>query len=156
MTEISATKRLRIEAQGYTGLSDEDIAVVDPWLRMAPALCMVWTGIATYLQSALAILVLIPIALVGALMPGHPFEVVYNHGIRHITRTRKLPAARAPRRFACGVASVWLAATYWAFQSGSPVTGQILGYSFVAVAAFPTCTGFCIPSFVYGRLLGKQ
>ena len=44
MNTVSSTTRKRIEAQGYLGLSDAALAEVGPWLRLAPAICMVWSG----------------------------------------------------------------------------------------------------------------
>jgi hypothetical protein len=154
MSSVSATTRKRIEAQGYLGLSDADLAEVGPWLRFAPAGCMVWIAIATYYQSEAALIVLAPIAALGAMFRGHPFEIVYNHGFRYVLGTQRLPPAGAPRRFACGVATVWLIAASWAFYIGAPVLGQVLGFSLAAAAAVPAFTDFCIPSFIYGLIFG--
>jgi hypothetical protein len=155
MKPVSTTTRNRIEAQGYLGLSDDEMAEVGPWLRFAPAGCMVWIAIATFYQSEMAIIALAPIAALGAILRGHPFEVIYNHGIRHMTGTRHLPPAGKPRRFACAVATVWLIAASWAFYSGSVLLGQILGYSLAVAAAVPAFTDFCIPSFLFGLMFGK-
>jgi hypothetical protein len=155
MNSVSSTTRKRIEAQGYLGLSDSDLAEVGPWLRLAPAMCMVWTGIATFYQSELALMILVPFAALGAILRGHPFETIYNYGIRHIVGTQRLPPAQAPRRFACGVATIYLIVTIIAFHNGFPFVGQFFGFSLVAAAAFPTFTNFCIPSFIYGLIFGK-
>ena len=155
MSSNSATTRKRLEAQGYVGLSDSELAEVGPWLRLAPAGCMVWIAIATYYQSEAALMLLVPIAALGGIFRSHPFEIVYNHGIRHVLGIRRLPPAGAPRRFACGVAAVWLIATSWAFYSDALVLGQVLGFSLAAAAGVPTFSDFCIPSFVYGLIFGK-
>ena len=155
MSSTSATTRRRIEAQGYLGMSDAEIAEVGPWLRLAPAGCMVWIAVATYFQSEAALILLAPIAALGAIFRGHPFEITYNHGIRHMLGTRRLPPAGTPRRFACAVATVWLVAASWAFYSDAAVLGQVLGFSLAAAAAVPAFTDFCIPSFVYGLIFGK-
>jgi hypothetical protein len=155
MSSDSTTTRNRIEAQGYLGMSDAELSAVGPWLRLAPAGCMVWIAIATYYQSEAALMLLAPIAALGAIFRSHPFEITYNHGIRHILGTQRLPPAGAPRRFACAVATVWLVAASWAFYSGAPVLGQALGFSLAAAAGVPTFTDFCIPSFVYGLIFGK-
>ena len=120
MNTVSSTTRKRIEAQGYLGLSDAGLAEVGPWLRLAPAICMVWSAIATLYQSELALMILVPFAALGALLRGHPFEAIYNYGIRHIIGTQKLPPAQAPRRFACGVATIYLLVTIIAFHNGFP------------------------------------
>jgi hypothetical protein len=96
-----------------------------------------------------------PFAALGALTRGHPFDAIYNHGLRHIVRTRRLPPYRAPRRFACAVATAWLGAAGWAFFAGFRKAGYTLGGSLVLAALVPTLTNFCIPSFFYGLLFGR-
>ena len=155
MSTVSTTTRQRIEAQGYLGLSDATLAEVGPWLRLSPAICMVWVAIATFYESVTALTVLIPFAALGVVLPWHPFDATYNHGIRHLIGTELLPRAGAPRRFACFVATVWLIATSWAFYSGAATLGYVLGGSLVVAAAVPTFTDFCIPSFFYGLMFGK-
>jgi len=155
MGSVSPTTRRRIEAQGYVGLSDSTLAEIGLWLRFSPAICMTWVAIATYNASATALLLLIPFAALGAIMPWHPFDLIYNHGIRHFLRTQILPRANAPRQFACGVATVWLGAVSWAFLTGATTLGYILGFSLAIAAAVPTFTDFCIPSFFYGLMFGK-
>ena len=155
MSTVSATTRQRIEAQGYLGLSDETLAKVGPWLRLSPAICMVWVAIATFYESATALWVLIPFAALGVILPWHPFDVIYNLGIRNLIGTELLPRSHAPRKFACMVATVWLIATSWAFYSGATTLGYVLGGSLVVAAAVPTFTDFCIPSFFYGLMFGK-
>ncbi len=155
MSTVSLTTRKRIEAQGYLGLSDADLSEVGPWLRLSPAICMVWVAIATWNESTTALLVLIPFAALGSILPWHPFDVIYNLGIRHFLATQVLPRSRAPRRFACFVATIWLGATAWAFYSEATILGYVLGSSLSVAAAVPTFTDFCIPSFFYGLMFGK-
>ncbi len=155
MSTISKTTRRRIEAQGYLGLNDATLAKVGPWLRFSPAICMVWIAIATYYESVPGLLALVPFAALGAILPWHPFDAIYNYGIRHILGTPLLPRANAPRKFACKVAVVWLIAISWAFYSGATLLGYILGGSLAFAAAVPTFTDFCIPSFFYGLIFGK-
>jgi uncharacterized protein DUF4395 len=150
-----ATMRRRVEAQGFVHLDDATLADVGPWLRLAPAICMTWTAAATIAASAPALWALVPFAALGAILRGHPFDAIYNHGIRHALRTPHLPPYNAPRRFACGVATIWLASTALAFQNGATLLGYILGFSLVLAAAVPTFTDFCIPSFIYGLVFGK-
>jgi Domain of unknown function (DUF4395) len=59
------------------------------------------------------------IAFLGSVLPFQPFGLLYNYGVRHLTGTGQLPHQGPQRRFACGVASVWLAATGWAFFVGA-------------------------------------
>ena len=155
MNTVSSITRKRIEAQGYLDLSDASIAEIGLWLRFSPAICAVWATIATYYESITALAVLIPLSALGAILPWHPFDAIYNYGIRHILGTELLPRSQAPRKFACMVATVWLIATSWAFYSGATILGYALGASLAVAAAVPALTDFCIPSFFYGLMFGK-
>lgn len=50
MSTVSATTRQRIEAQGYLCLSDATLAEVGPWLRLSPAICMVWVAMLPFIN----------------------------------------------------------------------------------------------------------
>ncbi|MES2483211.1 MAG: DUF4395 family protein, partial [Pseudomonadota bacterium] len=90
-----------------------------------------------------------------ALLPFHPFDLLYNYGARHITGTRPLPYQGPQRRFACGVATVWLVATGWAFQAGAAIVGFALGIPLILVAGLVSFTHYCIPSLIYNTLFHK-
>src|SRR5438046_6540271 len=120
---LSPVTRRRLEAQGFVGLDDVTLAEAGPWLRLAPAICAAWAALGTALGSPALIWALMPFAALGAVLRGHPFEVIYNYGIRHLLGTRRLPRYNAPRRFACAVATVWLGATGLALYAGATLLG---------------------------------
>ena len=148
-------KRVWVEMQGYTGLDDAGVSLVDQWSRLAPGICMAWVAVGAWQGSAAVIWALVPFAALGVLLPWHPFDLLYNVGLRHLTGTPPLPRHGRPRRFACSIATVWLISAASAFGAGAETLGRILGWSMAAAAAVPTLSGFCIPSFVYGLLFGK-
>ncbi len=150
---ISDKTRYRLEMQGYTGLSDKQLSEAAPWLKFAPAICAICTAISTYLDSYTLIWSLASLALLGAILPHHPFDVLYNFVIRHFLGQKLLPKSNAPRRFTCAVGTVWLLFTGYAFYSGADIAANILGYSMVAVATLSSTTDFCIPSWLYGKML---
>ena len=82
---VTAVDRRRVEAQGFLGLDDRQIGQIKYWLRLSPAICMTWTACGTVLQSAPVLWALAPFALLGALLPGHPFDLLYTFGIRRLT-----------------------------------------------------------------------
>jgi hypothetical protein len=147
--------RRRLEAQGFVGLDDSALADVGPWLRLAPALCAAWAAAGTALGSPVGLWALVPLAALGALRQGHPFDALYNHGVRYLLGTRRLPPYGVPRRLACAVAAAWLSLTGAAFFVGASGVGYALGSVLVLMALLTALTNFCIPSWVYGRLLGK-
>lgn len=153
---LSPVTRQRLECQGFVGCDDGTLAEVAPWLRLAPALCATWAAVGTALEAPLVLWALVPFAALGALRQGHPFDALYNHGVRHLLGTRRLPPYRAPRRIACAVAAVWLGLTGGAFFAGASIAGYVLGGALVLMALVTTVTDFCIPSFVYGLLVRCQ
>lgn len=155
MTEISPTTRSRIEAQGFFGYDDRALAQINYWLRLSPAICMVWAATGTALGSAPILWALVPFALLGAILPGHPFDVVYTYGLRHLVHGPRLPRYPLPRRFACLMATAMLAVASWGFQAENPVLGHVVGWSLAAAAFVNVSTGFCIPSFLYRLIFGK-
>jgi hypothetical protein len=145
------TRRL-LELQGYLGHDDATLSAIAPWTKLAPALCLVWTAVGTTLGSAQVIWALVPFALGGALLPYHPFDLLYNHLLRHLTGTPALPRHGAGRRFACSLATVWLVVAGTGFASGADLVGQLFGWSLVVTATSPVITGLCMPSYLWMRL----
>jgi len=152
---VSQVVRRRLEAQGFCGLDDATLEEVGPWLRWSPALCTFFMAAGVVLKSPAILWALAATALLGALLPFHPFDLLYNYGARHLTGTRALPHQGAQRRFACGVAAIWLLATGWAFQSGALPLAYALGIPLILVAGLVSVTHFCIPSLIYNTLFRK-
>lgn len=155
MSTVTATVRERIQAQGFCGLDDRTCAQINYPLRLSPAICMVWAAVGTALASSTILWALVPFAALGSILPGHPFDVLYNYGLRHLLRTPPLPRYGARRRFACAVATIMLVAAAWGFQTGMLVVGYVTGWLLVAAAFVNVSTGFCIPSFIIRILFGK-
>ncbi len=155
MSTVTSTVRERIQAQGFCGLDDKTAAQINYALRLSPAICMVWAAVGTALASPPILWALVPFAALGAILPGHPFDVLYNFGLRHLFGTPMLPCYGARRRFAFALATIMLIAAAGGFQAGEPMVGYILGWSVVAAAFVNVSTGFCIPSFIVRVFFGK-
>lgn len=154
MTTLSPVTRRRLEIQGFVDVDERTLAQTAPWLRLAFALCTVLAGIGTILASPMFLWALMPVAALAAAFPVHPFDLLYNHGLRYLTGTGRLPKRGAPNRFACGVGALWLIATGWAFYSGATVAGYILGGLLTFVGILVSTTDICIPSLIYRTLFG--
>jgi hypothetical protein len=146
--------RQRIETQGFLGLTDLEIRQINPWLRLAPGLCLVWIAIGVVNASPIILGMLVPFAFLGGVSDGHPFDVIYNHGIRHLLGLPELPDYRAPRRFACLMASTALSTAAILFAVGLTVPGYIIGGAMMMMATTNVLTGICGPAVIYGRLFG--
>jgi hypothetical protein len=148
------TARRRLEMQGFVGLSDEEIRQFNYWLRLSPALCLIWVATGVYLGSPILLAVLVPFAFLGGMTDGHPFDAIYNHGIRHWIGRAELPDYGPPRQFACLMASVMISSTALLFAFGYSTAGYALGGLMIVVASVQVATGFCMPSKIYGLLFG--
>lgn len=153
---IQTCRRRRIEMQGFVGLDDETLCAVGPWFRLAPAICMIWSGVGTVLASWLVTWSLVPFAILGAVLRGHPFDLIYEWGFRPLVNSPPIPRYGAPRRFACAVAAVWLGFTGWAFYVGATPVCWLLGTGMFLMALVQVTTDFCIPSFHFNLLSGKR
>lgn len=148
---LSASTLRRLEIQGMTA-SAGDIASIYPWHRLTFAICSLIAVAATATASRPLFLVLATVAVIGAVGPVHPFDLIYNLGIRHLRGTGPLPRRGAPTRFACGTAAIWLAATVWVLGKGLIAMGVGLGAGLAIMAILVATTDVCIPSMVYRGL----
>jgi hypothetical protein len=156
MERLSATRRRLLDIQGFDDVDDSTLVRTQAWLRFAPALCGIIAATGTAIASPLTLWSLAVIAAAGAILPFHPFDLIYNLGVRRITGGPRLPENGAPRRFACGLGSVWLVATGGLFAAGYDMPAYVLGAALVAVAMLVATTHICIPSMIFRTACGQM
>jgi len=144
-----------LETQGYC-LSGDEAHALRVGLRFPTALCLalVVTGLA--LESALIIALLVPVGAVAGWTPRHPFDLIWNHGLRHLTGAPELPRNPTRRRHAFKLATFWLAAVAVLFAVGATTAALVLGVVLVAVCTLVTVTNFCIPSTMLAWLEARS
>ena len=138
-----------LTVQGYR-LSSQERRALGFGLQFPTALCLalVVTGLA--LQSAVIILALVPIGAVAGWTARHPFDLLWNHGLRRLFGAPLLPPNPTPRRHAFKLATVWLLAVGVLFAVGQATAALVLGGVLVAVCGLVTVTHFCVPSTLLG------
>jgi hypothetical protein len=156
MMGLSTRRRTLLDIQGFEEIENETLARTEAWLRFAPAVCGLIAAAGTAMASPLTLWGLAVIAAAGAILPFHPFDLVYNLGVRRITGGPRLPDNRAPRRFACGLASVWLVTTGGLFAAGYDGPAYVLGAALVGVATLVATTHICIPSIIFRTACGQM
>ena len=124
MNKNHTCKELQI--QGHY-LDDEALAEIGPSMRWPYVLCASILVAGVALASPWVVWGLSAMAITTVFTPSHPFNYLYNHGVRHLTGTRPLPESTAQGKFACGVAGVWLIATGAAFFVGATTLGYVVG-----------------------------
>jgi hypothetical protein len=151
---MTPRKRRLLDIQGFDSVDVRELAPVAPWLRLAFGLCALLGGVGTALASPTILLVLAPFAVLAAASPVHPFDLIYNYGIRHFTGTGPLPRRGAPSRFGCGMGAILLLVTAWAFSAGHTGVGYALGAVVTFAALLVGTTDICIPSMIYRSMFG--
>src|SRR6266511_1297836 len=74
-TQTLTPRTIRLlDIQGFDTVDLQELAPVAPWLRLAFGLCALLAGVGTILASPTILLVLMPIAALGAASPVHPTE----------------------------------------------------------------------------------
>ena len=143
-----------LDIQGFDTVDAQELAPVAPWLRLTFGLCALLGGLGTVLASPAILLMLAAIAAIAAASPVHPFDLIYNYGIRHLTGTGPLPRRGVPTRVGCGMGAVFLLVTVWAFSAGHVVAGYALGGVLTFVVLLVSTTDICIPSLIYRSIFG--
>jgi hypothetical protein len=86
----------------------------------------------------------------------HPFDYLWNHGVRHLVGAAELPPNPARRRHSFKLATAWLAGVAALFAAGASTAALVLGGVLVAVCGLLTATNFCVPSTMLAWLEGRR
>ncbi len=134
-----------LQTQGY-GMSEKRSRELRVGLRFPTGLCLALVMVGLALQSAVLILALVPIGALAGWTPRHPFDLLWNHGLRHLSDAPALPPNPQRRRHAFKLATVWLLAVGLLFAIGANALALGLGVVLVAVCSLVTTINFCVPS----------
>jgi hypothetical protein len=143
--------RCNLSMQGYEALSDDERRQLGLALRLSPALCLAGMALGVILESPVILLAMATTAVLGGFVTAkHPFDLIWDLGLRRLTSGPSLPPTPPPRRFACQLASVWLVAIAVAYLAGAETLGLVLGVPLLAVATVVATTNWCLPSLIHG------
>ena len=152
---ISSACRKRLHAQGYDTYTDKELSNYKFGIRFAYAGCITLVAIGLYFQSIPILTITATIAFAAAFPPYHPFDYLYNYGVRHLLGKPKMPPRTHQARFACGIASVWLVTVIYLLYTNHTMAANVLAIILFLVGALVTTTDICIPSMIYNALFKK-
>jgi hypothetical protein len=138
--------------QGFPIRQDPSIQQIEPWLRLTPSLSTIWITSGTALSSPLALLGFSLVSAIGASQKNHPFDQLYNLGIRRVVKGKPLPENPPPRRFAMALAAAWAAVAAGLMLTGRRRAGTATGALLAISGATVATTHLCLGSLVYQRL----
>jgi hypothetical protein len=137
--------RSNLTTQGYC-LSDRERRELALGLRFSTGLCLSLVVVALALQSPAMVFVMSGIGLVAGFGARHPFDHVWNHGVRHLVGGPPLPPNPTRRRHAFKVATAWLLVVGSLMAAGASMIALVLGGLLVGVCAAVTAMNLCLPS----------
>jgi hypothetical protein len=137
--------RGNLTTQGYC-LNDDERRRLALGLRFSTGACLLLVITALALESSAMIFALSGMGLVAGWTSRHPFDLVWNYGVRHPAGGPPLPPNPARRRHAFKIATVWLLAVGTLLATGSTTVALVLGGLLVAACATVTAINFCVPS----------
>jgi Domain of unknown function (DUF4395) len=146
-----AWMRANLTTQGYC-LSDAERRELAFGLRFSTGLCLSLVIVALMLGSAVMVFALSGIGLVASFSARHPFDHLFNHGVRRLTGGPALPPNPPRRRDAFKVATVWLVVVATLLAAGATTVALILGGLLVAACGAVTATNLCLPSETFAWL----
>jgi len=149
---ISPLRLKFIRAQGYHRLSDADLSEIAFGNRFAyiPCTLILTASVATaYIPGLFA---MAAVAFLSIVLPYHPFDYVYNHGLRKLLDKPLLPPRSIQLKFACAIATLWIVSTACLFHAGLASAGYVMGGLLAAVAVTVSTTDFCLPSVIFNYL----
>ena len=153
--KLSSKRITWIKEQGYFRYTDEQIQAWAFGNRFAYRLCTALLLVGVLLQNIPLLVLMNAVAFASIFLPNHPFDYIYNYGVRKWTKGPKLPKRSIQLKFACTMASLFIASTIFFFLKGMITAGYIMGLHIVVVASLVSLFDFCIPSKIFNYFTGR-
>ncbi len=148
-------RRRCLVQEGFGCLGDAELARLDLPLRFTPALCLGVTALGFVMGSAVAFGLLAGLAATAAATRRHPFDFVWEYGLRPVVGGPHLPNAPCPRRFAFVRATPVLTGAALALAVGAEALGLGLAALQVAGGSAYVFAGWCGASLVHQKLFRR-
>jgi hypothetical protein len=129
---------------------------IHPWLRLAPAFCLVWAAAGILTRSSWILLALVSLSIWAAATRHHPFDLLYNRIFRKQLGTVSLPPYPAPRRFMFLMSGIWLGTIALGHLIGLRWIADLLGALYLLAVLVHVMTGFCILVYLHSKLFGPS
>jgi len=156
MSSIKPSTRKRLHLQGYYNIPDDMLNVYKYGIRFAYLGCGTLVVAGIVFQSVTLWAIALGVALFAVILSRHPFDFIYNYGVRHLLGKPAIPTRTIENKFACGIATVWLGIVILLFITGATAAANIL-VTLLVIQAFVVGTiDFCVPSMIYRAVLGKE
>jgi hypothetical protein len=140
-----------LATQGY-GLAASERRGLAIGLRFPTAVCLGLVTVGLVLESPILLGALSLVGLAAGFTARHPFDYLWNHGVRHLLGAPPVPPNPTRRRHAFKVATAWLLVLTALFAAGLSTAALALGAMLLAACAAVTVFNLCIPSLALSLL----
>jgi hypothetical protein len=142
---LGAWMRANLTTQGYC-LTDRERRELSLALRFSTGTCLLLVATALALESPAMSFALSGVGLVAGFTARHPFDLLWNHGVRRLTGDPALPPNPIRRRHAFKIGTGWLLLVGVLLSVGATTIALALGGLLLAACATVTATNLCLPS----------
>lgn len=150
--KVISRKRIeRIRAQGYQNYTPFEISRMAFGNRFAYILCTVISAYGIITFSAPTVFLMFIVAFLGVVLPYHPFDYIYNHILSSKLKKPKIPERSPQLKFACTMASIFLALTAFLYHIEYNTIGLVIGSTLLVIAFLVSTLDYCIPSIIYNK-----
>lgn len=154
--KLSSARINRIRAQGYFNYSDAEITDLAFGNRFAYRLCTAILAIGVITGNIAILSAMMTVAFFGVVLPNHPFDYIYNYVLRQRMNKPKLPPRSVQLKFACSLATTFIAITIYLFYNNYQTAAYIVGGQLVVVASLVSTIDYCLPSIVFNYCFKKK
>ena len=155
-TTLSEKRIYRLRAQGFTRETKKELSGMAFGIRFAYRSCIALLTVAVLTQSIVLFSVMFVIAFLGIVLPKHPFDYLYNHTLSTWMNRPRVPVRSVQLKFACAIATTWIATVIYLMASGNTTAGILLTVNLILVAMLPATIDYCVPSAIFNALFRRK
>jgi hypothetical protein len=152
---ITPAARRRLEMQGFVGYGDEELTAIGRGASLAPALTGLLAVAGAALGSPALVWAAALLALCCAAVGVHPADALYNRLVRPVSGGNPIPPSGRPRRFTCGLVTLWLGGAGLVLATGATALGGALAGLLALPALLAASTSFCFGAYLYKLLVRR-
>lgn len=146
--------RHRLEIQSYINQPCEILHELKHWWRFTPTLNWVITLVGIVMAWPQLLFVQAALMGVAVIAPSHPFDWLYNYGVRFLTATAPLPKSGQRRKVVFAMAGVLITLLGVWFYIGYNMVGYIQGGIMTLLGGLFVVSNLCVVSEMLAKIFG--
>lgn len=146
--------RRRLETQSFLEQSNDRLRELKHWWRFTPTLNWIITLVGVVLAWPQILYFQALLMGIAVILPSHPFDWLYNYGLRFLTGTAPLPKSGQRRKVMFAFASVLIALLGVWFDLGYYTVGYIQGSIMSLLGGLLVVFNLCVLSEILAKIFG--